>query len=239
VRSNRIVASLRARTWSCGSASLVWYLHVECPDDASASAEPASAAAASPLPEPPADEGEEEIDRSDLLSELTFDMPIAEQSVSVDESQLISTKRDQVIKTWAAGNVIPLAATWLSPNQATGDTLDHVLSHPEFVNRMDPEDAASIHREQKLMKVQFVERVMADLHVEGKGVWLVSKDCELDRRPPEDTVIVRVDSVRSAANVPQTTRPFLDNTEYVELRSPARYVQTLAVALLALMIECR
>ena len=139
----------------------------------------------------------------------------------VEEDHIESSKFKKLQTTWSNGDVVPFEAMFVSPSQCHGATLDALLSHSEFISRMDPEDAATATEDEYNIKLDFVEGVLGTLEVEGKQVWLVSQDYNLSN-PSEEFVVVRVSSILSSVDCSEDATRLLEQAEFVRLRAPAR-----------------
>ena len=139
----------------------------------------------------------------------------------VEEDHIESSKFKKLQTTWSNGDVVPFEAMFVSPSQCHEATLDALLSHSEFISRMDPEDAATATEDEYNIKLDFVEGVLGTLEVEGKLVWLVSQDYNLSK-PSEEFVIVRVSSILLSVHCSENATRLLEQATFVRMRAPAR-----------------
>ena len=139
----------------------------------------------------------------------------------VEEDHIESSKFKKLQTTWSNGDVVPFEAMFVSPSQCHEATLDALLSHSEFISRMDPEDAATATEDEYDIKLDFVEGVLGTLEVEGKQVWLVSQDYNLSK-PSEEFVIVRVSSILLSVHCSENATRLLEQATFVRMRAPAR-----------------
>ena len=161
------------------------------------------------------------MDGSDAIPDLGNDGEEFESVFYVEKDHIDSLKFKKLETTWSNGDVVPFKAMFVSPSICRGSTLSVLLSHSEFSTRLDAEDAATAHEDELWIKLDFVEKVLAALEVDGKQVWLVSKDYRIPN-PPEDFVVVRVDTILSSINAPKKIIPLLEQAKFVRLRAPAR-----------------
>ena len=172
-------------------------------------------------------EGEDEVN---LVPDIQIEGEVPEVVILAEENHIDSSQFAKFQRTWTDGDVVPFEATFACPAQCRAETLDAILSHPEVVCRMDDNDAATITEDAFDMKLDFVEKAVAMLEVDGKQLWLVADDCDVSNISG-DFVVVRVSSVASSMTYHKNVAKLVEQAEFIRLRPPARWEYKRAKAL--------
>lgn len=147
-----------------------------------------------------------------------------EHVVTIGDGHLLGAKMDRAQTAWKRGDKVPFQPVSLKPHHLTNSTLDFVLAYPCIAELSSAEADCGVSRVGREQKIALLNDVLANLQIEGKEIWLQKQAAILSAVPSANKVLITVANLEQAVCVPTTDKPFLLNTDYIQLMTKSRHV---------------